>query len=568
MIRRTRARRALAPLVSGVAVVGLAAGVHVGLADGGPPRPPTAAGEATASGTPARLLAFGHSYVAGLGASRPGKAWPSLAAVGTCRSLVNRAGSGDISAETTIRALVTAPDLRPGDVAVVETGINDVRMFGSDADLMNRYGWHINELLTHLRAKDRPIPVVLVADPGIAPSAWSAYPPYNKGSQQAADAYVEKLKSVAAAFPNATVVDVRDRWSPADIAGDGVHPNDQGHALIADAVRSVLRSNGLSRCRPVKRIEVAGPDLVEQPYGTATFTAQITPSDSLQEATWSVTEPDGSPTDKATISAEGVLTVNHRDGEVLVTATAADGSGVRGSKLVRLALDAGLLRGNAVRWPVATVTVSSVYNSDFDAEKVRDGVGGGEWASAGEQNPWLRVDWQRPVQADRIVLYDRAGIDDVNGGTLTFSDGSTLTVSDVPRDGAAKTVTFDRKTFTWVRFQVEGGTGPNVGLSEFEVHAFPTAPDAPTEVTASPGQASATVSWRPPAFDGGAPLTGYVVTPYRDGTPLAPTTVAEATTQVVIAELSAGQVYQFTVRATNMVGTGAESAPSAPVAPE
>ena len=40
------------------------------------------------------------------------------------------------------------------------------------------------------------------------------------------------------------------------------------------------------------------------------------------------------------------------------------------------------------------------------------------------------------------------------------------------------------KRFDWVRFQVQGGSGPNVGLSEFEVYAITSPPDAPVEVYA------------------------------------------------------------------------------------
>src|SRR5699024_1207831 len=125
----------------------------------------------------------------------------------------------------------------------------------------------------------------------------------------------------------------------------------------------------------------------------------------------------------------------------------------------------------------------------------------------------IRFDWDEPVQADSIVLYDRAGEDDANAGTLTFSDGTSVAVEDIPPGGDAHTVSFDMKTFDSVQFQVEGGNGPNVGLSELEVQAVPDAPDAPRDVVASPGDGSATISWTAPDFDGGVPITGYVVTP-------------------------------------------------------
>ena len=72
-------------------------------------------------------------------------------------------------------------------------------------------------------------------------------------------------------------------------------------------------------------IEIAGPDRLEVPYGTARYSASFTPEDtSLKYAYWSVTEPDGSPTDKADDRRDGKLTVNRQDGIVRVTARAAD----------------------------------------------------------------------------------------------------------------------------------------------------------------------------------------------------------------------------------------------------
>lgn len=93
-----------------------------------------------------------------------------------------------------------------------------------------------------------------------------------------------------------------------------------------------------------------------------------------------------------------------------------------------------------------------------------------EWASAGERNPWIELSWPGPRRIGKVVLSDRADpASNVNSGTLTFSDGSTVAVGNVPADGGNKVVTFPWKRVTWVRFQVTGGTGDNVGLNEIEV---------------------------------------------------------------------------------------------------
>jgi Fibronectin type III domain/F5/8 type C domain len=319
-------------------------------------------------------------------------------------------------------------------------------------------------------------------------------------------------------------------------------------------------------------VEIAAPDVVAEPYGTVRLSAQFTPEEtSYKRVDWSVAEPDGSPTDKAVIDDDGALTVNHRDGDVLVRAVAADGGGASATKLVRIELDPGRLRANAARWPGVTASASSAYSDDYRAENVFDGVTGqwavGEWASRGEQDPWIQLDWEKPIRADQILLYDRSIPEDVNGGTLSFSDGSTVEVTGVPADGRPKTVSFPLKTFSWVRFQVQGGTGANVGLSEIELRAVPVAPDAPLEVQATGSAAEATVSWHAPAFDGGAPLTGYVVTPYRDGEALPPISVGADATSVVVPGLSPDQPYRFTVAARNLLGTGVASPPTDPITP-
>jgi hypothetical protein len=91
-----------------------------------------------------------------------------------------------------------------------------------------------------------------------------------------------------------------------------------------------------------------------------------------------------------------------------------------------------------------------------------------------------------------------------------------------------------------------------------------TAPGAPTNVSAVPGDGQATVSWVAPTSNGGTAVTGYTVT----SSPGNLTAPAPANgTSAVVTGLTDGTAYTFTVTATNLVGTGAQSVASSPVTP-
>ena len=94
------------------------------------------------------------------------------------------------------------------------------------------------------------------------------------------------------------------------------------------------------------------------------------------------------------------------------------------------------------------------------------------------------------------------------------------------------------------------------------------APDAPTNLVASPGHESVRLTWTAPAYDGGSPITGYEYRQSEDGgttwnpgwTDIANSAPGEANaTSYTVTGLQSGTEYTFQVRAENAIDEGAES---------
>ncbi|MBO0729869.1 MAG: PIG-L family deacetylase, partial [Acidimicrobiaceae bacterium] len=153
--------------------------------------------------------------------------------------------------------------------------------------------------------------------------------------------------------------------------------------------------------------------------------------------------------------------------------------------------------------PQASVTASSQDASTGQtADKAIDGVIDGypgdytkEWATVGGgAGSWLKLTWTSPQTINKVVLYDRPNTQDqVTGGTLTFSDGSTVNVPSLNNDGSATTVTFSARATTSILFTVTSvsSTTFNVGLSEIQVYPSGSGSGAPT-ANAGPDQSVTT----------------------------------------------------------------------------
>ena len=145
----------------------------------------------------------------------------------------------------------------------------------------------------------------------------------------------------------------------------------------------------------------------------------------------------------------------------------------------------------------------------------------------------------------------------VSGYTVTASNGAAVTTAStsVVFGGLTNGTSY---TFT-VRATNDVGDSDHSTPSNAVMPA--TVPDAPTGVTATAGNAEATVLWNAPSSDGGVPVLDYTVTASNGAS------VTTVDTSVTFEGLTNGATYTFTVRARNGLGDSAESAPSNPVSP-
>ncbi|MGZ6800850.1 MAG: DUF7402 domain-containing protein, partial [Mycobacteriaceae bacterium] len=151
---------------------------------------------------------------------------------------------------------------------------------------------------------------------------------------------------------------------------------------------------------------------------------------------------------------------------------------------------------NAARGSGTTVTASSQKSTAQSAEKARDGYALGapmdsskEWVTAGgKANSWIQYSFAVPTTLDGVTLFDRPNLNNqITGGTLNFSDGSSVPVGALPNNGSGMTISFPARTVTSVRLNITSvsATTVDVGLAEFE--AYTVAPDTTAPVvTASP----------------------------------------------------------------------------------
>ena len=147
--------------------------------------------------------------------------------------------------------------------------------------------------------------------------------------------------------------------------------------------------------------------------------------------------------------------------------------------------------------------------------------------------------------------------DSSHGGQRVTGGSSPLAVAGLTNgDSYTFTVTASNRT----------GAGPASTPSNAVVPA--TVPSAPTGVTATAGNARATVTFTAPVSNGGLAITHYaVIATDTTNSSHGGQRVTGGSSPLVVAGLTNGDRYNFTVTASNRTGAGRTSAPSNTVVP-
>jgi len=282
--------------------------------------------------------------------------------------------------------------------------------------------------------------------------------------------------------------------------------------------------------------------------------------DTSLTATSSATAP-GAPTGVSGLPGNGQAAVSwtapaSNGGSAITgyTVTASPGGATAATSGATSTTVAGLTDGTAYTFTVTATNAlgTSAASPPSTAVTPRAIPGAPTAVLATAGNGQASVSWTAPASN---------GGSAITGYTVTASPGGLSAAT----SGATSTTVAGLTNGTGYTFTVTATNAAGTSAASVASSAVTptTVPGAPTAVVATAGNGQASVSWTAPASNGGALVSGYIVTASRGGL----TAATSGATSATVAGLANGTAYTFTVTATNVAGTSAASAASPAVTP-
>jgi hypothetical protein len=205
--------------------------------------------------------------------------------------------------------------------------------------------------------------------------------------------------------------------------------------------------------------------------------------------------------------------------------------------------------------PLSSGGAITIYNSEFTTQVIADVVGFYDGIPGYTSPPAAPASFAA-VPGDHVVRLSWSPPASNGGSAIVSYDVSVSGGSDITLPAAQTTLDvgglLNQTAYTVTIVALNGtATSPAATASATPLGS----PNAVTAISSTEGASSATLSWQPPAQDGGAPISGYFVwvTPAPAGyaEPIGTTYAG-----IVVGNLNAGTAYSFTIRALNSYGAG------------